>query len=103
MSSFIYDNFSKLTPEKAKKTRESLESELYSNRNRLIVVKNRRHKILKKLDKEIADIEEQISMLKNTIKMIDKCHFNTPDLSISEEDVLWGTGDISDADFDEVY
>jgi hypothetical protein len=76
MSSYSYnDAIYNLTPEKARKARDQLTNELEYNRQRLIVVQNRRHKILKKLDKEILDIEEQIGQIRNTIEEIDKCHF----------------------------
>ena len=93
------DEIGSMSYDKAVRARAEIEYQLQSARDRLIIVKNRRHKILKKLDKEIADIEEQISMLCSTIEAIDKCHFNTPDLGYDGKDI----SDISDADFDEAF
>ena len=99
MTSIYEDDISKMSYDKAARVRSDLGYQLQSARDRLIIVKNRRHKILKKLDKEIADIEEQISMLRNTIEEIDKCHFNTLDLEFDGKDV----SDISEAEFDEAF
>jgi hypothetical protein len=84
-----------MSPERARRTRESFEQQLRINRDKLIILKNRRHKILKKLDKEIADVEEHISILANTIHEIDTCHFsNVPDLELDGEEVEYEYEDL---------
>lgn len=89
------DEISKMSPERARRTRESFEQQLRINRDKLIALKNRRHKILKKLDKEIADVEENISVLSNTIHEIDLCHFSDiPDLEIDGEEVEYEYEDL---------
>lgn len=93
------DEIGSMSYDKAVRARAEIEYQLQSSRDRLIVVKNRRHKILKKLDKEIADIEEQISMLCSTIEAIDKCHFNTSELESNMENMT----DIPETEFDEVF
>lgn len=82
------DEISKMSPERARRTKESFEQQLGINRDKLIALKNRRHKILKKLDKEIADVEEHISILSSTIHEINVCHFNgNPDIFLDGEEV----------------
>lgn len=78
----VYDDrISKMTPNKAREARNDFMEQLEFNCKRLVMVQNRKHKILKKLDKEIADIEEQISQIRNTIAEIDRCHFENNEYS----------------------
>ena len=89
------DDIMKMSHERARRTKESFEQQLIANKEKLETLKNRRHKIIKKLDKEIADVEEHISILSSTIHEINVCHFNgNPDILLDGEEVEYEYEDL---------
>ena len=73
----IRDSISRLTPEKARAMRQEYEAQVKLEREKYIAIKNRKHKIVKKLDKDLADCEERIQNSLSIIEAVDNMHFDT--------------------------
>ena len=71
------DPMGKLDRDKAKVYRERYEEQLAFLRDKLIKLKNRRQRIMRKLDTEISKCEEDINDTKSVIEAVDNMFFNT--------------------------
>lgn len=71
------DPLGKLDRDKAKVYRERYEEQLAFLRDKLIKLKNRRQRIMRKLDTEISKCEEDINDTKSVIEAVDNMFFNT--------------------------
>lgn len=71
------DPLGKLDRDKAKVYRERYEEQLAFLRDKLIKLKNRRQRIMRKLDTEISKYEEDINDTKSVIEAVDNMFFNT--------------------------
>lgn len=81
------DSIGRLRPKQAEKVRADYEKQLELQRKYLTHLKGRKAKLIKKLDKEIAEVEADIQGSKSVIEAIDECHFNTIERDLRDIDI----------------
>lgn len=81
------DSIGRLRPKQAEKVKADYEKQLELQRKYLIQLRGRKAKLIKKLDKEIAEVEADIQGSKSVIEAIDECYFNTIERDLQDIDI----------------